>query len=144
MGRNAVQTRRFAVLAAVAATAGCGLTGPEPSTPPEQSGRISIGDSTQKTQSVSCTQTQWDLTIDAKAETGRARAFLQLGGDRPVVRTVAIENINGLNGAVGTGGKAEASVTKHGGYTITGTAVVTDAANPAQTKDLPFKIDVTC
>jgi ipoprotein LpqH len=139
-----MQIRLFAMVVTLTVTAGCGLTGPEPTTPSEQSGRISIGDSTQKTQSVTCTQTQWDLTIDAKAETGRARAFLQLGSDQPVVRTVNIENINGLNGAVGDSGKAEASPTSHGGYTITGTAVVTDAANPGQTKNMPFKIDVTC
>lgn len=134
----------IAASSAVAVTAGCGLTGTEPKEP--QPGRITVGDATQKTRSVACTQNQWDLSIDAKAETGRARVFLDLSGPDPVVRTVNLENINGLNGSVGgDSGKAEAAIDRGtGAYKITGTAVVSDAANPAQTKDLPFSIDLTC
>jgi hypothetical protein len=137
-------TRLFAAAALMVTAAGCGLTAPEPTTPPVQSGRISIGDSTQKTQSVSCAQTQWDLTIDATADTGTAHVFLQLGDRQPVVRTVDIQNLNGLNGVLADPSKAQAAVNRSGSYTITGTATVTDAANPAQSKDLPFRIDVTC
>jgi hypothetical protein len=69
---------------------------------------------------------------------------VQLGDRQPVVRTVDIQNLNGLNGVVGDPRKAEAAVNNNGSYSITGTAVVTDAAHPAASKDLPFRIDVTC
>lgn len=134
-----------AALATVLVTAGCGLTGTEPSEPSQQSGRITIGDRSRQTQSVKCTQNEWQLTIDASADPGRVHAFLLLGGEKPIVRTVNIENIDGLNGVSGGDvGKAEASVKGSSVYAITGTAVVTDSAHPAQTKDMPFTIDAPC
>ncbi len=134
-----------AALAAIAVTAGCGLTGSAPSEPSQQSGKIAVGDKSQRTQSVKCAQIEWDLTIDAIADPGRAHAFLQLGGPKPVVRTVNIQNVDGLNAI--SGGKvadAEASLKNSSVYTITGTAVVTDSAHPAQTKDMPFTIEAPC
>ncbi len=143
-----MQTRFFrlsAALMAIAVTAGCGLTGTEPAEPSQRSGRITIGDKTQNTQTVKCTQTEWALSINANADPGRARALLQLGGEKPLVRTVNIESIDGLSGiAAGDLGKAEASINGSSMYTITGTAVVTDSAHPADTKDLPFKIEAPC
>ena len=134
-----------AALAAVAATAGCGMTGTEPTEPSQRSGRVTVGDRTQDTQSVKCTQDQWALSIEATAEPGRVRAFLQIGGEKPVVRTVNIENIDGLSGIVGGDvGNAEASTKTSSIYTITGTAVVSDAAKPGQTTDTPFKIEAPC
>jgi ipoprotein LpqH len=137
--------RLAAALAAAAVTAGCGLTGTEPSEPSQRSGQVTVGDKTRQTQSVKCTQTDWSLTIEASAHPGRARALLQLGGEMPIVRTVNIENIDGLSGI--TGGdvcNAEASTNGSSLYTITGTAVVSDAANPGQTRDMPFKIEAPC
>jgi lipoprotein LpqH len=134
-----------AALLAVAATAGCGLTGTEPSEPSQQSGRITIGDKTQQTKSVKCTQVDWSMTINASAETGSARALLRLGGEKPIVSTVNIENIDGLSGVAGGDlGKAEASVTGSSVYTVSGTAVVSESAHPGQTKDLPFTIEAPC
>ncbi len=134
-----------AALAAVAATAGCGMTGTEPAEPSQRSGRVTVGDRTQDTQSVKCTQTEWLLSIEASADPGRARALLQLGGETPVVRTVNIENIDGLSGISGGDvGKAEASTNGSSLYTITGTAVARDAARPGQTTDMPFKIEAPC
>jgi ipoprotein LpqH len=134
-----------AVLAAVAVTAGCGLTGTEPSEPSQKSGRISIGDTSQQTKSVKCTQVEQILQIAAKADTGGARVQLQIGGAKPVVKTVAIENIDGLNGVSGGDvGKAEASIDGRSIYTITGTAVVSGPAAPGQTKDVPFTIEAPC
>ena len=84
--------------------------GTPPSEPSQNSGKITVADRTQNTQSVKCTQVDWSLGIVASAEPGRARALLQLGGDRPIVRTVNIENIDGLSGVAGGDiGKAEAS-----------------------------------
>lgn len=129
-------------LAAVALTAGCGLTGSEPTERPEQSGRITLADKTRNTQVVSCTQVDWLLSIEANTAPGRASAALQLGGDRPIVQTVAIENIDGLNG-IAEADKAEASVVD-GTYTITGTAVVSVTADPGQTTTAPFRIEAPC
>lgn len=140
------KTRTWAAaLAAIAATAGCGLTGSEPNEPAQQSGTISIGDRSQPTKSVKCTQTDWTLSITAQGDPGTARAMLQLGGQRPEVRTVAIENIDGLSGVSGgIVGKAEASLEGSSVYTISGTARVTDSAHPSQTSDMPFTIEAPC
>ncbi len=142
-----MQTRLIglaAALAAAAVTAGCGLAGTEPSEP-SHSGKITVADRTENAQSIKCTQVDWSLAIVASAEPGRARALLQLGGDKPIVRTVNIENIDGFSGVAGGDiGKAEASTKGSSEYTITGTAVVSDAAHPGQTKSLPFKIEAPC
>jgi ipoprotein LpqH len=132
-------------LAAVAVTVGCGMTGTEPSEPSQKSGRILIGDKSHNTTLVRCTQNEWTLTIDAKTDSGRAHALLQLGGQKPVVNAVTIENLDGLNGVSGGDvGKAEAALEGSNIYTITGTAVVTDRARPAQTTDMPFTIEAPC
>jgi ipoprotein LpqH len=142
-----VQTRWLGLTAGLAAAAlasGCGLLGEQPSEPPQRSGEITVDGKTQKTQSVKCPQVQWNLTINASADPGGARALLRLGGEKPIVETVSIENIDGLNGVAGGDvGKAEASA-KGSVYTITGTAVGSDPANPGQTKDMPFKIEAPC
>ncbi len=143
-----MQTRFWGLTAALAAavvTAGCGLTGTEPTEPSQKSGQVTVGDKTQQTQSVKCTQVERTLQIAAKADPGGARVLLQLGGERPIVKTVSIENIDGLNGVSGGDvGKAEASVTRSSVYTITGTALVSGPASPGQTKDVPFKIEAPC
>ena len=66
-----------AMLAAVAVTAGCGLTGTEPSEPSKKSGHISIGDKSQQTQSIKCTQIEQTLQIAAKADPGNARVHAE-------------------------------------------------------------------
>ncbi len=133
-----------AALAAFAVTAGCGLTGTEPGEASPQSAKITVGGDTRDMKSVSCTQIQWILTIEADADPGSARAFLRLGGETPVVRTVNIENIDNTYGVVGGDlGNAEASA-DGGTYTITGTAVGSDRANPGQTREVPFKIEAPC
>ena len=104
-----MRTQLTAALAAAAITSGCGLTGPEPAEPSQRSGQITVGEKSRQTQLVKCTQNQWALSIDATTDRGRARAYLQLGGVEPVVRTVSLENIDGLNGiAGGDVGTAEA------------------------------------
>ena len=131
-------------LAAVTLTAGCGLTGSEPAERSEKAGRITLADKSRNTQAVSCTQINWMLSIEATAAPGNARASLQLGGDRPIVQTVSIDNIDGLHGIVGgDAGKAEASFVD-GTYTITGTAVVSNVAEPGQSTTAPFRIEAPC
>jgi hypothetical protein len=131
-------------LAAAAVASGCGLTGTPPNEPPVQSGRVTIAGNTRNTQSVKCTQVQWSLTIEASTNPGRAQAFLQLGGVKPLVRTVSIENIDDVHGVAGGDvGNAEAS-TDGNIYTITGTAVGADQAHPGQTRTMPFEIKAPC
>lgn len=143
-----MQTRLFALTAAVAAaaiTSGCGVMGTDSTEPSERSGEITVGDKSVHTQSVECNQVQWALSIEATADPGRARAYLQLGGEVPVVRTVSIENIDGLYGIAGSDvGSAEASTNGSSIYKITGTAVVSDPAKPGQTTDMPFSIEAPC
>ncbi len=132
------------VLATVAVVSGCGLVGPTPSEEPAQSGRIVIDGDGVNTESVECTQHQWSMQIDAKAKTGSASVFLELGGEKPVVRTVNIENVNEINGAAGgEAGKAEAT-TAGNVYTISGTVVGADGRNPARTRTMPFEIKAPC
>ncbi|MGX9789707.1 lipoprotein LpqH [Mycobacterium sp. MMS18-G62] len=131
-------------VAAAAVASGCGLTGTPPNEPPAKSGRVTIDGNTRGTQSVKCTQVQWSLTINASTDPGRAFASLQLGGEKPVVQTVNIENINDVHGVAGGGdGNAEAS-TDGDIYTITGTVVGTDRAHPGQTRSMPFEIKAPC
>jgi hypothetical protein len=143
-----MQNRRvelMALIAAAAVVSGCGLTGPEPAERPQGSGKITVGDKSQQTQSVSCTQDQWALQIDAATDGGRARAYLELGGPELVVRTVNLENIDGLNAVSGGEvGNAEASTQGGNTYRITGTAAVSDPETPGTTRKTPFSIEVPC
>ncbi len=140
-----MRTRVTAMLAAAAIVSGCGLTGPEPSEASERSGKVTVGDKSQSTKSVKCTQVQWALSIEATTDDGRARAYLQIGGAQPIVRTVNLENIDGLNGISGGDvATAQASTEGSGVYTITGTAVVSDPAAPGSTTDMPFSIEAPC
>ncbi|MGZ6780998.1 MAG: lipoprotein LpqH [Mycobacterium sp.] len=134
-----------AALTAVTVLAGCGLAGTEPNEPSQQSGKITIGDKSSQTQSVTCTQVDQQLTIRAVASPGNARAQLTLGGERPTVQTVNIEDIGGLNAvAGGANGRAEATADGTSVYKITGTAVASDPARPGQTQNLPFTIVAPC
>ncbi|AFM15914.1 conserved lipoprotein/antigen [Mycolicibacterium chubuense NBB4] len=136
--------RRAMIVPAVALAAGCGLTGSPPDEPPVESGHIALAGTTRQTQSVSCTQIAWDMTIQAVAAPGRAHALLQLGGRQPVVKTVDIRNIDGSSGVAGFDfgtAKATADGTT---YTITGTAVGSDPAEPGRSRTMPFEIKAPC
>lgn len=143
-----MQNRCLGLAAAVAAAtivSGCGLIGTESTEPSQRSGKITVGDKSRDTRSVQCTQDQWALNIEATTDTGRARVYLQLGGAEPVVRTVGIENIDGLNGVAGGDvGAAEASSESNSVYKITGTAVVSGPAIPGETTEMPFSIEAPC
>lgn len=136
------RTGMVVALAAATLLSGCG--GSEPGAAPVSTGQITIGDKTQQTRSVACSQNAWDLSINATSEPGNARVFLQLGGEQPIVRSVEIQNIGGLSGVAGMDvGRAEATV-RNGTYKIIGTAVASDRAVPGQTKEMPFEIETPC
>lgn len=133
-----------ATLTTTLAVPGCGLVGSTPTAEAPQSGRISVDGKSQTTKSVECTQLAWDLTIDAAADPGSAQVFLHLGATEPVVKTVNIQNVDNLYGAVGgDSGKAKVSIDKNV-YTISGTVEGTDRANPGQTRPMPFEIKAPC
>ena len=94
-----------------------------------------------------CSRSGAGPEVDAKAAPTRqgASRTSRRRGARPVVKTVSLQNINGLNGVSGGDvGKAEASINGSSVYTITGTAAVSDPATPGQTKDMPFTIEAPC
>jgi lipoprotein LpqH len=67
-------------------------------------------------------------------------------GDEPVVHSVGLGNVNGITlGFQENAGQGEAKAEKDGNtYTITGTAVGVDMANPMQPVTKPFEIEVSC
>ena len=131
-------------VAVVAVVSGCGLVGPTPNTVPEEAGRITIDGNAQDTESVDCVQQDFSMLIDANTAQGRAHIYLQLGGVVPVVRTVTIEGVNGVNAVAGGNvGKAEAAIDRNV-YTISGTAVGADPEGPGQTRTMPFEIKAPC
>jgi lipoprotein LpqH len=98
---------------------------------------------------VACTSAGGSLSI-AISGAGSAGTPTGIGAvltdaNPPVVKSVALGNVNGVTLAVGgTTGKAD--VTKDGSsYKISGTASGVDMANPmAGQVNKPFELDVTC
>jgi ipoprotein LpqH len=142
-----VQIRLVGLAGALVATAlasGCNLAGPSPSQPSEKSGQVSIDGHTRNSETVACSQVEWFQTIELNVPPGRAEASLELSGAEPVVRTVNITNIDDITGSVGGDVGTAKAVIDRGTYTITGTAIGTDRANPGQSRELPFEIKVPC
>jgi lipoprotein LpqH len=77
---------------------------------------------------------------------GTGVAAVLTNSDPPEVKSVGLGNVNGVTlGYSPSGGAGNASATKNGNsYKITGTATGVDMANPMQTVNKPFEIDVTC
>jgi len=90
-----------ATLIVVAGTAGCGEE-----TQPEQAktARITVGGTTQATREVSCTQVDWSMTIETKSGPTRTHSLLQIGGEKPIAKTVDIaaspDQIRGRHGQI--------------------------------------------
>jgi lipoprotein LpqH len=136
-----MKNRLAAAMIVVAAASGCAE---EATAEREETGRITIDGTTHTTRTVACEQVQWSLIIRTTAGPGHARAFLQLGGEQPTVKTVNIANFDGFNGVAGEGhGSVEASLVD-GTYTITGTAEGSDPENPGKTRTAPFRIEAFC
>jgi ipoprotein LpqH len=130
-----------ALLVVAAATSGCAE---QPTAEREDTGRITVDGTTHTTRTVACEQYQWSLIIKTTAGPGQARALLQLGGEKPIVKTVSFANFDGFNGVAGEDiGGVEASAAG-GTYTITGTAEGSDPGNPGGTRTAPFEIEAPC
>ena len=130
-----------AILVVVACTAGCG----EEAKPERaKNARITVGSKTQQTQELSCTQLGWSMIIETKSGPARTRSLLRIGGEKPIAKTVDIQNFEGFSGVAGEGGgSADVSLTNNA-YVITGTAEGSDPDNPGKTRMVPFRIETPC
>jgi ipoprotein LpqH len=130
------QHRVAAALVVIATASGCAT---EPTAERIETGRITVDGTTHTTGAVSCEQYEWSLIIRTSAGPGHARAFLQLGGERPAARTVSLANFDGLNGVAGEDVDASAAA-----YTMTGMAEGSDQGTPGQTRTVPFRMEAPC
>jgi serine/threonine protein kinase len=96
---------------------------------------------------VVCTNSggNFNIVISGGTSSGGVTAVLT-DATPPVVKSVALGNINGLSLAYSSGmGQGDALATKNGNsYKISGTAIGVDKANPTAPVTKPFEIDVTC
>jgi hypothetical protein len=124
-----------------ACTAGCG----EEAKPERaKNARITVGSKTQTTKELSCTQVDWSMIIETRSGPARTHSLLQIGGEKPIAKTVEIQNFEGFNGVAGEGaGSADVSLTNNA-YVITGTAEGSDPNNPGKTRTVPFRIEAPC
>jgi ipoprotein LpqH len=108
--------------------------------------KVSIdGKDQQVTGSVVCTTAGGNVNIAiGGAATGIAAVLTD--ANPPEVKSVGLGNVNGVTLAYTSGtGQGNASATKNGSsYTIKGTAIGMDMANPTAPVNKPFEIDVTC
>jgi ipoprotein LpqH len=139
-----MQNRVVIMTAAVIVGAGASGCAEGPTAERKETGRITVDGTTHATRTLACEQYDWSLIIETTAGPGQARAFLQLGGEQPAVRTVSFAKFDGFNGVAGEGvGSVEASAAE-GTYTITGTAEGSDPDSPGQTRTAPFRIEAPC
>jgi len=84
------------------------------------------------------------LTIKASADTASAQAILHVDNDKPVVKTVNLDNFNGFHGVAGEGiGTVEVKFADNV-YTISGDAEGTVQDHPDVPKTVHFRIQARC
>src|SRR3954463_8439617 len=103
MGRFQMHNRFIAAVAAlivIAGTAGC-----SEEAKPERAlvAKITVDGKTQTAHEISCTQVEWSMTIATTSGSTRTDSFLQIGGEKPIAKTVNISNFNGFSGVAGEG-----------------------------------------
>ena len=106
--------------------------------------QITVDAATHSTHDITCTQIQWWLTIKASVDSAEAQAILHTEGDKPVVRTVNLDNFDGFHGVAGEGiGHADVTFANDV-YTITGDAVGVMPDHQDQSKTVHFRIGARC
>lgn len=106
--------------------------------------KITVDGKTQTTQEISCAQVEWSLTIKTTSGSTRTDSFLDLGGEKPIARTVNISNFDGFNGVAGEGvGQADVSFADND-YIIAGTAEGSGPGKPGKPRSVPFRIETSC
>lgn len=96
------------------------------------------------TGSVLCTTAGGSVNI-AVGGAATGISVVMTDANPPQVKAVQLGNVNGVSLQYAQGSQGNASATKDGNsYKITGNATGIDMANPTQTVNKPFEIDVTC
>jgi hypothetical protein len=130
-----------AAFVVIASAAGC-----SEETKPERArnAKITVDGKTQTTSEISCTQVEWSLTIKTTSGSARTDSFLQIGGEKPIAKTVNISNFDGFSGVASEGvGQAEVSLAKND-FIVAGTAEGHDMAHPGNTRTASFRIEAHC
>lgn len=122
------------------------VTGCSEETKPERAkvAKITVDGKTQTVHDISCTQVDFDMTIETTSGSTRTDTFLEMGGEKPIARTVNISNFEGFNGVAGEGvGRTEVSLA-NGDFVIVGTAEGYGPGNPGKKRSAPFRIETSC
>jgi ipoprotein LpqH len=130
-----------AALVVIASAAGC-----SEETKPERAliAKITVDGKTQTTKEISCTQVEWSLTIETTSGSTRTDSFLEMGGEKPIAKTVNISNFDGFSGVASEGvGQADVSLA-NSNYVIAGTAEGYGPGNPGKTRSASFRIETSC
>ena len=130
-----------AAFVVIASAAGC-----SEETKPERArnAKITVDGKTQTTSEISCTQVEWSLTIKTTSGSARTDSFLQIGGEKPIAKTVNISNFDGFSGVASEGvGQAEVSLAKND-FIVAGTAEGHDRTHPGNTRTASFRIEAHC
>ena len=128
-----------AVLIVIASAAGC-----SEESKPERArvAKITVDGKTQTAHEILCTQVEFALTIKTTSGSTRTDTFLEMGGEKPVAKTVNISNFDGFSGVAGEGiGQTDVSLAD-GDFVIAGTAE--GYGSGAKKKSAPFRIETGC
>jgi len=110
----------------------------------ERVAKITVDGNTQTAHEISCTQVNFAMTIKTTSGTTRTAIFLEIGGEKPIAKTVNISNFEGFNGVAGEGvGQADVSLA-NGDFVIAGTAEGYGPGNPGKKRSAPFRIETSC
>jgi lipoprotein LpqH len=136
-----MHNRFVAAAALIVVVAGC-----SEETKPERAkvAKITVDGKTQTAHEISCTQVEFALTIKTTSGSTRTGTFLELGGEKPIAKTVNISNFEGFSGVAGEGvGQTDVSLA-NGDFVIAGTAEGYGPGNPGKKRSTPFRIETSC
>jgi ipoprotein LpqH len=122
------------------------VTGCSEDTKPERAkvAKITVDRKTQTAHEISCTQVDFALTVKTTSGSTRTGVFLEMGGEKPVAKTVNISNFEGFSGVAGEGvGETDVSVVNND-FVIAGTAEGYGPGNPGTKRSAPFRIEISC
>jgi ipoprotein LpqH len=112
--------------------------------PTEKSARITVDDRSQTSHAISCSQVQFLLTANIKADPGNVRLLLKLDSDKPKIESVHIDNFQGFTGVADSGAGDASVAAANGRFTVTGNAQGSRIDDPRISLTAPFKIEVGC
>ena len=139
MGRRLVTAAVGASIVA-ASCAGCFSD----NKPTEKNARITVDNNSVTSHAVSCSQVQFLLTANIKADPGNVRLLLKLDSDKPKIESVHIDNFEGFTGVADAGAGDATVAAANGRFTVTGNAEGSKINDPRVSLTAPFKIEVGC